>query len=276
MIGDHFYTTSSPEADNAVRLLGYQIEGIAWYAFVAQNLNAAPLYRLFSTKNGDHFYTSSEAERDSAIKKFSYRIEGTSCYVFSSQSPNAVPLYRLLNSKNGDHFYTASEIERDNAVRRYGYQIEGVACFVLSAQVAGATPVLRLLKVTDPPKTPPPPPPSKAQLICTNTWLGPTNYPTPGQPFAVNFSFANSGQAATGAFTVRLVLTDRGTLSSTNYDIQAPSYAPGTGDVAFWTFPNGLAQGSYVVDAYLDVFNQVSESFEGLGPHYCSNGFIVS
>ena len=196
--------------------------------------------------------------------------------MYSTQLPNTVPLYRLFNPQNGDHFYTASASEGDNAVRQYGYRNEPTACFVLSAQVGGSVPFFRFLKTTDPAQPSMPPTPRKAQLQFTNTWLQPTAFPTPGQPFSVQFSFANTGQVASGPFTIRLVFTDRGTLNSTQSDISAPSFPPGAQDVAYWPFPSGLPQGSYVIDAYLDVFNQVPEDFEGLQPHYSSNGFIVS
>ena len=275
MIGDHFYTTSAPEGDNAVRQYGYQTEGVACYVFAAPSLNLIPLHRLFRPQNGDHFYTTSDVERDNAIQQHQYRSEGIACYVYGTQLPNTVPLYRLFRSQNGDHFYTASADERDNAVRQHGYQNGQTACFALPAQVAGSIPFFRLLKTTDPAQPSMPPPPRKAQLTFTNTWLQPTTFPRPGQPFSVHFSLANVGQVASGPFTIRLVFTDRQTLNSNHLDIPAPSFAPGAQDAAFWAFPSGLPQGSYVIDAYLDVFNQVPENFEGLGPHYSSNGFIV-
>lgn len=275
MIGDHFYTMSAPERDNAIRQYGYQTEGVACYVFSTASLNLVPLHRLLQTQIGDHFYTTSDAERDNAVQQNQYRTEGGACYVHSAQAPNTVPLYRLLNAQNGDHFYTASAVERDNAVGQYGYQNEGTACFVLPAQVGGSVPLFRLLKTTDPVPPSMPQPPRKAQLTFTNTWLQPTTFPRSSQPFSVQFSFANVGQIATGPFTIRLVFTDRGTLTSTQFDIAAPSFSPGAQDYAYWPFPNGLPQGSYVIDAYLDVFNQVAEDFEGLEPHYSSNGFVV-
>ena len=283
MIGDHFYTIAAVERDNAVQKFGYQAEGVAAYVFAGQTLNAVPLFRLLKNSNGDHFYTTSSVERDSAIQHFGYHLEGTACYVNEMQAPNTIPLYRLLKNSNGDHFYTTSIVERDNAVQQYGYHIEGItiAGYVLSAPVAGAVPLLRALKVSDPvpagPPPPPPPPPAKLpQLSFTNTGLAPTSFPQANQPFSVFFSFANIGSADTGKFTIRLVFTDKSSLSTQTFDIAAPSYAPGMQDLSYWPFPMGLKAGSYVIDAFLDFTNVVRETFEGLGPHHSVNSFIVS
>lgn len=113
--------------------------------------------------------------------------------------------------------------------------------------------------------TPPP-----ANLAFITTWMEPTERPGPGQPFTVYFSFYNGGGTATGTFTIRLQL-DNGTAYS---DIAAPSYAPGAGDVVFWTFPSGLPAGSHWFYAYLDVFNNVAEISEKDNISY--HGFGVS
>lgn len=286
MIGDHFYTTSSVERDLAVQQSGYHAEGIAAYVFPSQTSNAVPLYRLLKNSNGDHFYTTSMAERDNAIQQYGYHSEGIACYLNSTQVSNTIPLYRLLKNSNGDHFYTTSIAERDTAVQHYGYHIEGVSItgFVFSAQVAGAVPLFRLLKVSDPQipqsppiRTPPPPLPKMPQLTFTNTSLGPTTaYPKPFNYFYVAFSFANIGKAETGKFTIRMILTDKGDLSTQTYDISTPSYAPGMQDYFYWPFPNGLKSGSYVIDAYLDITDQVHEPVEGLVSHHSAYSFTVN
>jgi serine/threonine protein kinase len=131
--GDHFYTMSIAERNNAVAADGYTYEGIASYVFSSQVANSAPLYRLVSTRTGDHFYTLSATERDNAVAADGYTYEGIAGYVFSTQVPKSVPLYRLYNSKTGDHFYTTSASERDNAVAVDGYIYERIACYVLTS-----------------------------------------------------------------------------------------------------------------------------------------------
>jgi hypothetical protein len=95
-IGDHFYTSSATERDNAIATIGYISEGTACYVFNSQTQGTVPLYRLLNPNNGDHFYTSSATERDNAIATIGYISEGTACYVFNSQTQGTVPLYRLL------------------------------------------------------------------------------------------------------------------------------------------------------------------------------------
>jgi serine/threonine protein kinase/ribosomal protein L33 len=131
--GDHFYTMSAAERNNAVAAYGYRNEGIAYYTFSGPVANSVPLYRLVSTTTGHHFYTTSASERDKAVAAYGYRYEGIACYVFSSAVPKSVPLYRLYNSKNNDHLYTTSAAESKNAVAVFGYTYEEIACYVLTS-----------------------------------------------------------------------------------------------------------------------------------------------
>jgi hypothetical protein len=145
--GDHFYTTSLAERDNAIAAFGYRSEDIACYAYDSQVPGTTPLYRLLNPTIGHHFYTTSAAERDNAVGNLGYQSEGIACYVYGSQAPGITPLYRLLNPGNGDHFYTTSAAERDNAVASFGYQSEGIACYVLGSAVT--VPLYRLLNASD-------------------------------------------------------------------------------------------------------------------------------
>jgi hypothetical protein len=143
-IGDHFFTTSEGERDNAIANVGYLSEGIAcWVPSVPQQVGRVPFYRLFRDENGDHFYTTSAAERDNAIASFGYVFEGVAADVFAGPEQNTVPLHRLFHPGNGDHFYTTSGPERDNAVTTFGYVSEGVAAWVPTGP--GTVPLFRLL-----------------------------------------------------------------------------------------------------------------------------------
>jgi hypothetical protein len=146
-VGDHFYTTSASERDNAVANLGYHNEGIACYVYSAMAKGRTPFYRLLNSSNGGHFYTTSASERDNAVANFGYHNEGIACYVYSVKAKGRIPFYRLLNSSNGDHFYTTSASERDNAVANFGYHNEGIACYVYSVKAKGRIPFYRLLKI---------------------------------------------------------------------------------------------------------------------------------
>jgi hypothetical protein len=273
--GDHFYTTSGVERDNAVANLGFADEGIACYVLTAPQPNAAPLYRLrrisdpgapvplfrlLKPTNGDHFYTVSAAEQNSAVSVFGYKAEGIACLVYAKPRAGTVPFFRLLSRQNGDHFYTRARAEADNAIASFGYRDEGIACYVFENQVQGSTPLYRLLQQEPARVIPPQPeqPPARADLALINTWALPTEHPSPGEPVSIWFSFANIGNKASGSFTIRLQ-DDAGTI----VDVSAPSYDPGRGDSVYRNFPNGLPAGSHRVDAYLDIKNQVPESYEG-------------
>ena len=80
--GDHFYTTSAAERDNAVATLGYLSEGVACHVFPAAGAGTTPLLRAYSSASGDHFYTTSAAERDNAVATLGYLNEGVACHVY--------------------------------------------------------------------------------------------------------------------------------------------------------------------------------------------------
>ena len=104
--GDHFYTTSQAESQNALLQLGYRAEGVAGHVQTAAATawGAQPLFRLRSLTNGDHFYTISAFERDNAVQNYHYVSEGTAGWVwapwvtplFSTADPLG-SLYRLRN-----------------------------------------------------------------------------------------------------------------------------------------------------------------------------------
>lgn len=129
--GDHFLTTSQPEA-TAASAQGYRLEGTAGYILSSPAPGAVPLYRLASNTGKAHFYTTSASERDSTITR-GYHSEGIAGYIASSQLPGTTPLYRLYNSKNDDHFYTTSATERQQAIQG-GYKDEGIAGYIWTAQ----------------------------------------------------------------------------------------------------------------------------------------------
>jgi hypothetical protein len=148
-VGDHFYTVSVAERDNALAHSGYIDEGVACAVFDWQAPGTVPLLRLLNPANGDHFYTTSQPEAANAVAVFGYQQEGTACFVFDTAGAGRTPLLRLINAANGDHFYTTSQPEAANAVAVFGYAAEGTACFVPAANAPGTTPFLRLLKAGD-------------------------------------------------------------------------------------------------------------------------------
>jgi hypothetical protein len=128
--GDHFYTTSLTERDNAITKLGYSNEGITCFVSPSQTMGMKPLHRLIAPTGG-HFYTMSDTERDSAIANLGFKSEGEACFISPANMIGMTPLHRLLQPTTGEHFYTTSDAERDSAIAQLGYQSEGETGFIL-------------------------------------------------------------------------------------------------------------------------------------------------
>ena len=79
--GDHFYTTSASERDNAIAQDAYRDEGVAAYVYPSSQCGAVPLYRMDNPAVTDHFYTKDAAERSNAIANLGYVDEGIAAYV---------------------------------------------------------------------------------------------------------------------------------------------------------------------------------------------------
>jgi hypothetical protein len=80
--GDHLYTTSVTERDNAVAKFGYVDEGVACNVFATAGPGTTPLLRVYNPASGDHFYTTSVTERDNAVAADGYVDEGVACHVY--------------------------------------------------------------------------------------------------------------------------------------------------------------------------------------------------
>lgn len=79
--GDHFYTTSWSEAQNAFNNLGYKYEGVAAQVWTGGGQGRVALHRLYSPGTGDHFYTTSWNEAQNAFNNLGYKYEGIAAYV---------------------------------------------------------------------------------------------------------------------------------------------------------------------------------------------------
>ena len=67
----------------------------------------------------------------------------------------------------------------------------------------------------------------------------------------------NRGSAASGNFVIRFWLD-----GNKYTDINAPSFNPNQGDLAWVDFPNGLPAGDHRIDVCLDADSQVEEIYE--------------
>jgi hypothetical protein len=130
--GDHLYTASASERDQAIKADGYRSEGVLGYVWDKKVPATEPLYRLYkgSKSRHDHFYTANPAERQQAESRDGYKAEGITGYIAKTQLPGTVPLYRLYSERSGEHFYTASEKEREFAEKNDGFKSEGIVGYV--------------------------------------------------------------------------------------------------------------------------------------------------
>ncbi len=122
--GEHFYTSNVGEKNNLVSL-GWNCEGIGWYAPYS---GGDSIYRLYNPNAGDHHYTASRSEADNLVA-LGWRLEGIA---FCSADESGIAIYRRYNSNAvaGAHFFTANSDEgnylvtlgwHDEAVAFYGY-----------------------------------------------------------------------------------------------------------------------------------------------------------
>lgn len=113
----HQFTPSAKERDALVKL-GWEYEGIAWYA----PFSGDPVYCIYNARNGDHLLTTNKGEATKLVG-LGLRNEGIKFY-----SGGSVPVYRLYNKNTEEHFYTTNKGEYEELVRR-GVKGEGIAFY---------------------------------------------------------------------------------------------------------------------------------------------------
>ena len=123
--GEHFYTSNPEERSNLISL-GWNDEGIGWYAPSYSN---TPVYRLYNRNGGEHHFTTSIGERNSLVA-LGWEDEGTSCYSNDRQS---IPVYRQYNPNEfaNNHNYTTSLAENDWLVS-LGWRAEDIGWYGVS------------------------------------------------------------------------------------------------------------------------------------------------
>lgn len=120
--GDHFYTMSSIEAAQALRL-GYVEEGVP-FANEQNRPALIDVFRFYNAVSGDHFYTTSVEERDEVINKIDdYIYEGIAFQVAAGAEPGTAPIHRFFDAGSGDHMYSFDPYEGLAS----GYVYEGIA-----------------------------------------------------------------------------------------------------------------------------------------------------
>ena len=133
-INDHFYTSSRVEADVAIAVHGYRIEGEMGYVEKYQQDGTEPIYRMWNPNASKHFYTTSYDESVAAQASGFIR-EGVVGFMLANSEPvgsgfqmdlweGRVKVYRLYNPVQRKHFYTSYNAEAQS-LQSYGYVLEG-------------------------------------------------------------------------------------------------------------------------------------------------------
>jgi ribosomal protein L33 len=120
---EHFYTMSENERDTLC-MLGWDNEGIGWYAPKTSN---TPVYRLYNPFLRDHHYTTSTNERDTLASIYGWTYEGIGWY---SDDKKRIPVYREFNPRltAGSHNYTTGKTEHD-FLQTVGWIDEGISWY---------------------------------------------------------------------------------------------------------------------------------------------------
>ena len=126
--GEHFYTSNPAERSNLISV-GWNDEGIGWYAPIHSN---TPVYRLYNPNAGEHHYTTDVAERDNLVS-LGWNDEGIGWY---SDDSRRVPLYRQYNPNEfaNNHNYTTS-LEENNWLVSLGWQAEDIGWYGVGYQI---------------------------------------------------------------------------------------------------------------------------------------------
>ena len=121
--GEHFYTSSADERDNAVAAGWIYEEGKGW---IAPGGSTNPVFRLYNEFGGEHHYTTMASERDELIAA-GWIDEGVGWF---SDVEDTEPLFREYNPNmfSCNHNYTA-DLEEHAALVELGWENEGIAWY---------------------------------------------------------------------------------------------------------------------------------------------------
>ena len=132
--GVQFLTGNTGERDAIIQArpdLAYEGLGLAGIDPNSGDVNAAPVYRFFDTRNGTHLFTTSKDEvtligrtRPDLVQ------EQTTFNEHLTPQAGDTAVYRFFNKTDGTHFFTASESERASIISlRADMGAEGIAFY---------------------------------------------------------------------------------------------------------------------------------------------------
>lgn len=129
----YFYTINNTEKDFKIKN-GWELDGVAFYAYDFPYENTKPIYRF--TKDSNHFlFTSSESEKTELINNpdLGWDYDKILGYVFSDQEWYSTPLYHIKYTNGGTetHILEPSPKETRNLVSDQSFELMGVVGFVI-------------------------------------------------------------------------------------------------------------------------------------------------
>ena len=113
--GDHFYTTSTAEAEQVKATIPFfTYEGAAW-ATPDKGAGTRDVFRFFDTRTGTHLFTADAGERDQIVRTLpNYQYEGVAFQAYADPAaagPGGVTLERFFDTKTGQHHMAGSAAE---------------------------------------------------------------------------------------------------------------------------------------------------------------------
>ena len=124
----HLYTTAETEKAY-LESVGWQNEGVAWNAYVTQEVGTLPVYRFYSAKTNAHHYTMDEHEKSLMTESAKWRYEGIAWYAYPSQNESTVPIYRFYSIFFRQHLFTADANETQALGYDFFWNDEGIAWY---------------------------------------------------------------------------------------------------------------------------------------------------
>jgi hypothetical protein len=116
----------------------------------------------------------------------------------------------------------------------------------------------------------------KPQVGFTITRVEP-QFPGGYEPFNVYFKFENTGHADAGEFIIRMITEclDDSSLGVDQEDQVVYSLKPGEKEEIVLMFKHGMFAGNYVINAYLDYYNQIHDKNENMTCRHTSFDLII-
>ncbi|MDM8544137.1 FG-GAP-like repeat-containing protein [Desulfococcaceae bacterium HSG9] len=140
----HLFTIDENEKEHLIANAAdvWQFEGIAYYAYLPQQYNAASrsqkntlmaVHRFYSEALQTHLFTTDENEKTHLLAKAAdvWRYEGSAFYVPADSQEGTLPVYRFYSEVLKIHLFTVDENEKKHLIDIAGdiWRYEGIAYY---------------------------------------------------------------------------------------------------------------------------------------------------